>query len=265
VTGSNAEGSDTVASNATATVPSSGTGVPRNTRPPSISGSTTAGSILRGDPGAWNGAQPITFTYQWTVCDGNGSQCHDIANATSNTYVLKADDAGNTVRVRVTAKNSTGTTAATSAPSAKIATGTGTGGGGTGTNGCPAPSNGASVPVTSVAMPARLQVAQFAVTSGPLRKSSTSFTARFKVTDTCGRAVSGALVLPAAVPYNQFTSHEAATDSSGWVTMTFNRRAGFPASAKQQQLTMFVRARKPGESLLAGVSTRRLISFLNNR
>jgi hypothetical protein len=119
--------------------------------------------------------------------------------------------------------------------------------------------------VTSVAVPQRLQVAQFQVTSGPLRKSSTSFSARFQVQDTCGRAVSGALVLPAAVPYNQFTTREAATDGTGWVTMTFNRRAAFPASPKQQQLTMFVRARKPGDNVLAGVSTRRLISFLISR
>ena len=115
-----------------------------------------------------------------------------------------------------------------------------------------------------VTPPARLQVAQYtdhhrhadAVDDARSR-------ARFEVTDTCGHPVSGALVYPTAVPYNQFTiPAETATDATGWVTMTFNRQAEYPASAKQQQLTMFVRARrKASDPLLAGISTRRLIAF----
>jgi hypothetical protein len=116
--------------------------------------------------------------------------------------------------------------------------------------------------VVEVAPPVRLQVAQFAVTSGPLKKSTTSFSARFRVTDTCGHPVSGALVDAAAVPFNQFTGRRnVATDSSGWATMTFQRLAGYPAASKQRLLTMFIRAHKAGDPVLAGVSTRRLISF----
>jgi hypothetical protein len=261
VIGSNGDGSANATSAPTARIAAAGTG-PTNTAAPHITGTASTGSTLTANNGSWSGSQPITFTYQWTVCDGNGNSCHDISGATANTYVVKADDAGNTIRVRVTAKNSTGTTAATSAPSAKIATGSGSGGGGTGANGCPTAPSGTAVPVANVTAPARLQVTGFQVVSGTLTKSTNSFSARFRIGDTCGHPVSGALVYPAAVPYNQFSiPREAATDGNGYVTMTFNRLAAFPASDKQQLLTMFVRARKPGDNVLAGISTRRLISF----
>jgi hypothetical protein len=89
-----------------------------------------------------------------------------------------------------------------------------------------------------------------------------SFTVRFHVSDTCGQPVSGATVYATGVPYNQVTTPaETTTDVSGWVTMTFNRLAGFPAARNQQLMVMFVRARKAGDDLLSGISTRRLISL----
>jgi len=181
------------------------------------------------------------------------------AGAKASTYALKTDDAGNTVRVRVTAKDKDGSTPATSAQSAKIAVGTAPP---TGT-GCPKPAAGASsVPVNSVAAPARLQIANFDLVSGQLNSSLTSFSVRFRITDTCGQAVSGASVYSTAVPYNMVSiPREANTDGSGWVTLTFNRLSGYPATPQQRLMVMFVRARKPGGSVLAGISTRRLISF----
>ena len=169
--------------------------------------------------------------------------CHDISGATANTYVLKADDAGNTVRVRVAAKNSAGTTSATSAASAVITAGSSGGGG---RLRLPDPARGSkAVDVNNVQPPARLQVAQYKITTGTLTLKTNTFSIRFVVTDTCGNPVAGALVYPTAVPYNQFTiPAEKATDATGAITMSFNRLSEYPASAKQQQLTMFV-ARAP--------------------
>jgi hypothetical protein len=261
VTAINADGSSVSTSVPSARIASAGTG-PSNTAAPTISGTATTGSTLTVNNGTWSGTAPITFTYQWTICDGNGASCHDISGATNQTYTLKADDAGNTVRARVTAKNAAGTTAATTAPSASVGKATG---GSTGGTAC-TPGSTQAVAAASVAAPERLQISQFQLASGKLTMASSSFSARFRITDTCGRPVSGALVDAAAVPYNQFSGQkDAATDSAGWVTLTFNRKAGYPASAKQQQLTMFLLAHKAGDPVLAGISTRRLIAFKISR
>jgi len=86
-------------------------------------------------------------------------------------------------------------------------------------------------------------------------------TARFHVS-ACSGSVEGALVYVTAVPYGQFANvNEQATGSDGWATLQFTALAGYPVSTKQAILVMFVRARKSGENLLGGISTRRLVSF----
>ena len=54
---------------------------------------------------------------------------------------------------------------------------------------------------------------------------------------------------------------EELTGDDGTTILVFQRDANFPASSKQQQLTLFIRATKPGEDPLAGVSTRRLVGI----
>jgi hypothetical protein len=263
VIASNGDGSNGATSNPTARIaaaPAPSPNAPQSTSPPTISGDTSAGSTLTAGPGGWTGAQPISFKYQWLVCGANGNACHDITGATGTTYQLKSTDTGNTVRVRVTASNPNGTNNETSAPSAQISATPAPP-----PTGCPKLAAGASsASVADVAAPARLQIDRF-VPSGVITSSTRSLTVRFHVSDTCGQPVSGALVYATAVPYRQLTiPAEATTDASGWVTLNFSRLSGFPASRNQQLMVMFVRARRSGDSTLAGISTRRLISMRVN-
>jgi hypothetical protein len=94
---------------------------PQNTSPPTISGKAQQGQTLTADPGTWTGTQPITFTYQWRRCNPNGGNCSNIAGATDKTRVSTATDVGRTFRVVVTAKNTDGSTDATSAPTGRVA------------------------------------------------------------------------------------------------------------------------------------------------
>jgi hypothetical protein len=230
---------------------------PRNTSPPTISGDVSAGSTLTAAPGEWSGAQPMTFQDQWLICGANGNACHDIRGATGTTYQVRSADVGNTIRVRVVAANGSGSGNETSAPTARVAAAPAPP-----PTGCPKLAAGAAaVSVADVGSPARLQIDQF-VPSGVITSHTTSLSVRFHVSDTCGQSVSGASVYATAVPFRQLSiPPEAATDGSGWVTLNFGRLAGFPAARNQQLMVMFVRARRPGDPTLAGISTRRLISL----
>jgi hypothetical protein len=93
---------------------------PVNTTPPSISGTTTVGSVLTASTGTWTGTTPITYSYQWRRCDQAGANCSSISAATASSYKLVSADAGSTLRVVVTAVNSVGSSAATSAQTAVV-------------------------------------------------------------------------------------------------------------------------------------------------
>lgn len=91
------------------------TSAPASTAPPTVSGFPREGEVLAGAPGSWNGAQPMTFAYQWQRCDTAAVTCIDIPNATGGTYVIGGGDVGARMRLAVTATNTAGSATATSA------------------------------------------------------------------------------------------------------------------------------------------------------
>ena len=228
---------------------------PVNQSLPTISGTAQVGQTLTADVGTWNGASPITYRYAWRRCDTNGNSCSTISGAVDKTYVLKSVDAGNTLRVRVTAKNTDGSNSATSVPTGVVgAPPPATSGG------CPTSGTG-TLDISAVSQPARLNIDGQQASPSVIGKWVSDLTHRF-VSACSGRSVQGALVYATAVPFEQFgVPAEVATGSDGWATLTLHRASRFPASPRQQLLALFVRARKSGESLLGGVSNRRLVSF----
>ena len=88
--------------------------VPANTPAtgaPSISGTAQVGETLTADTSGIadaDGLDNVSYTYQWIRNDGNTDT--DIQNATSTTYMVSDDDAGKTIRVRVSFTDDRGNT-----------------------------------------------------------------------------------------------------------------------------------------------------------
>lgn len=247
VTAANSEGTASATSNATGIVQAASVaGPPRNTAPPSISGTLQVGQTLTANTGSWVGQKPITFTYQWRRCDSNGANCSDISGATKQTYTLTSADQNNTLRVRVTAHNARGSASSTSPA--------------TGVVGKAEAPGGATVSISDVSLPNRLIIDGVRFSPQPLR-SRRPFTARFHVSDSRNHSVMGALVFVVAMPFGSTTTPpETATGPDGWVTfrMRATTRVRF---GRRGSIPMFVRARKEGERLTGGVSSRRLVNL----
>lgn len=91
---------------------SSAIAIPANVVRPSISGASLAqGSTLTADPGNWSNS-PTSYGYQWQADAAGNGVFANIVGATAKEYVLAAGQAGDAVRVQVTATNAAGTAAA---------------------------------------------------------------------------------------------------------------------------------------------------------
>lgn len=254
VTATNADGSASAASNATEVITATQSGPP-NTQPPTIGGQAVVGQTLTASPGTWTGTG-ISFAYVWTRCDPTGAQCADIVGATAATYAVVAADAGRRLRVEVTATNASGSNTVTSAPTGVVAAAP------PAPTGCPAGTG--PIDVDQLSPPARLLVGGQRITPSPVTPSTRTIRLSFRVTACGGRPVEGALVYATPTPYQQFTPTEQPTDGNGRAILTMRQLRYFPASGQQQLLVVFVRARKAGEDVLAGVTSRRLVSFRVN-
>lgn len=252
VTASNSAGKASATSAPTAVVSSAA--APTSTAPPTITGKIAVGSTLTASTGTWSGS-PTGYAYRWSRCDENGASCSTISGATGQTYVLKQVDVGTTLRVAVTATNSAGSTEATSVPTGVVPAPLAAV-----SNGCP--SGSGTIQVGSLSSPARLTIDQESVTPSVVTPSARTIQVRFRVTACEGRPVQGALAYAAAIPFNQYSvPAEVATGADGTATLVMTQLGGFPADKHQELLAMFLRARKSGEPLTGGISTRLLASF----
>ncbi len=239
---------------------------PQNVDPPQISGTPQEAQVLKGDKGSWKNS-PTDYNYFWTRCDKNGGSCSNIAGAHGATYTLTSADVGNTVRFKVQATNASGSDFASSVPTAVIVAATKpppppppppT----PAANGCPA-GTGAAL-VTGITPPARLIIDQQQASPDVVHAGTQQIIVRYHVT-ACGRPVQGALVYATAVPFNQLSiPPEQPTGADGYAELDFRTLAGFPVSPRQSLIAIFVRARKQGESVLGGISGRRLFSIKVN-
>jgi hypothetical protein len=238
VTATNSFGSTSATSDPTATVVAGGP-VPTNTSPPTISGIPRDNETLTAGPGSWANA-PTRFAYRWLRCDSAGNACVPIDDG--QTHRVSSNDVGHALRVTVSATNQYGTGSATSAPTAPATA---------------ALQPGTAIPVSQVSPPERLVVATVRFIPARLRSRS-AFVGRFRVKDTRGNPVSGALVYALGLPYGWIrNAPEVTTGGDGWATIQFVPTAKMPL--RRGALVLFLRARKPGDNPLAGVSTRRLV------
>jgi hypothetical protein len=249
VTAKNADGSGNATSAASAVVSSKA--APTPTTAPSISGTPAVGSTLTASKGTWSG-NPTSLAVAWMRCDENGDSCAPISGASGDTYTLTQADAGHTLRLSVTATNASGATTFVSKQTAAVP--------GAIANGCPAGTG--PIKASDLAAPARLLVSKARLFPRPVTLSTQTVQLRVRVTACNGRPVEGALVFAVAIPFNQFAGNEKMTGADGTIALTMSRERGFPARGRNQHLlAVLVRARKQGDPLLGGVSSRRTVAF----
>lgn len=243
VTATNSGGSGSATSKPTGSVTASGH-APVATRLPSLSGTPQQGSTLTADRGGWAGTQPIAFDFSWQRCDGTGNSCSTfIVHSHVRAYALTSADVGHEMRIEVTAQNSHGSTSVFSNPTGVVT--------------APAPP-ATSISVARVSLPDQLVIDRVSFSPNPIVSRTAPVTARIHVSDAKGLSVQGALVYALGLPYGwTYNAPEQPTDGSGWATVTIQPTRSMPLS--RGDLVLFVRARKPGDNVLAGVSARRLV------
>ena len=253
VTAANADGSATVASNATALIANPESGRPTNVALPTVTGVPSQGQTLRVTPGTWNGRQPITFTFNWLRCDTAGNNCVVQAGFADDAYVVREGDVGKTIRARVNARNSRGDGSRLSAQTAVV----------TGPQG-PAglitlPNGEKSIPASSIPPNESLVVDQTVFSANPVRSRTAPFQVRIKVKDSRGYVVRDALVFFRSTPLVTRNAQDQPSGQDGWLTLTVTPEVDFPALRNGYSLQFYVKAYRQGDPVLAGVGGTRLV------
>jgi hypothetical protein len=253
VTATNADGSQTVASNATGRVRQPDAGRPVNTAPPALSGTPAEGQTLHVTPGTWNGRQPITFTFRWLRCDGSGNNCILQPGSSDDAYVLREGDIGKTIRARVVARNSRGEATRLTAQSSAVQ-------GPQGPEGVITLPNGEkSIPATSVPADQNLVVDQVRFATNPVRSRSEPFEVQVRVKDTRGFVVRDALVFFRSTPLVTTNAQDQATGQDGWLRLTVTPEVDFPALRNGYSLQFYAKAYRKGDPALGGIAGTRLV------
>jgi hypothetical protein len=88
---------------------------PVNTSLPKIAGEAKVGETVSADPGTWTSSTGnIDYGYAWQTCDAQGNACQPLPYASQSVTDLQAP-LGSTIRVVVTATDTSGSATATSA------------------------------------------------------------------------------------------------------------------------------------------------------
>lgn len=88
---------------------------------PTIDGIAQEGQTLTATEGEWVGTAPLTYAFEWALCDETARFCRLLAGTNERSYTPSANDVGARIRVFVTATNGLGSATANSAATSAVA------------------------------------------------------------------------------------------------------------------------------------------------
>jgi hypothetical protein len=236
-------------------VASSGSASPANPQPPgnvavpAITG-LQVGQTLSVTPGTWAGETPMTFIYTWLRSSATGFTA--IPGAGNPTYTLTDADIGHNLFVQVKATNADGFQWANSSTTSHVT-------GATAADTIPLPGGQTSVLIDHVTLPNRLVVQSVTFAPAALKAGGT-VTANVLVQDAFGHPVRGALVQIVGLPFGAIKQPaEVATGTDGTASIVLTATAELARAGGAMALS--VRARKPGDNVLTGVTASRLVKL----
>jgi hypothetical protein len=216
--------------------------LPHNTTAPAVSGTAEETETLRADDGVWAGLEPLVVLRQWERCSAAGDGCEPIADAVDQTYTLTARDVGRTIRFLVTGKNVRGLSSPVASPTTPVVVAL-----------APRPGRTA-IDAAKVATPHKLVVDRFTFEPSPVRAHGPVI-ARFRVSDTRGFRVRGAVVRVASAPPGLIEPvRDATSGANGWARLRL-RPTSRVTFRRGSSIRLIVRAFKADEGL-GGVAAR---------